>query len=37
MQLYPGKAAGSVEGLFSCGKNFNGGVLKVTGTVLIVR
>ena len=31
VQLYPNKG-GFVEGSFSCGQNFNGGVLKVTGT-----
>jgi hypothetical protein len=32
MQLYP-SAGGVVEGSFSCGQNFNDGVLKVTGTM----
>jgi hypothetical protein len=36
MQLYPGKG-GVVEGRFGCGKNFNGGELKVTGTMTQVR
>jgi hypothetical protein len=36
VQLYPSKG-GVVEGRFSCGKNFNGGELKVTGTMTQLR
>ncbi len=36
VQLYPSKG-GVVEGRFSCGQNFNGGELKVTGTMTQVR
>jgi hypothetical protein len=36
MQLYPSKG-GVVEGTIFCGKNFNGGELKVTGTMTQVR
>jgi hypothetical protein len=36
MQLYPTKG-GVVEGNIGCGKNFNGGVLKVSGTMTQVR
>jgi hypothetical protein len=36
LQLYPSKG-GVVEGRFSCGKNFNGGELKVTGTMTQLR
>jgi hypothetical protein len=36
MQLYASKG-GVVEGTIGCGKNFNGGVLKVTGTMTQVR
>lgn len=36
LQVYPGKA-GAVEGTILCGKNFNGGVLRTTGTMTAVR
>jgi len=36
LQVYPSKG-GEVEGMISCGKNFNDGVLKVTGTMTRVR
>ena len=36
MQLFPSRG-GVVEGRFSCGKNFNRGELKVTGTMTQVR
>jgi hypothetical protein len=36
MQLYPSRG-GVVEGNFSCGQNFNGGTLKVTGTMTRVQ
>jgi hypothetical protein len=36
LQVYPSKG-GVVEGRFGCGKNFNGGELKVTGTMTQVR
>ncbi len=36
LQVYPSKG-GVVEGMISCGKNFNDGVLKVTGTMTRVR
>jgi hypothetical protein len=36
MQLYPSRD-GTVEGNFSCGQNFNGGTLKVTGTLTRVQ
>jgi hypothetical protein len=36
MQLYP-TSGGVVEGNFSCGQNFNGGTLKVTGTMTRVQ
>jgi hypothetical protein len=36
MQLYPSRG-GVVEGTFGCGKNFNEGVLKVTGTMTQMR
>jgi hypothetical protein len=36
MQVYPGQA-GAVEADFSCGKNFNGGALRTTGTMTAVK
>jgi hypothetical protein len=36
LQLYPNKDA-AVEGTFLCGKNFNDGALKVTGTMTQLR
>lgn len=36
MQVYP-RTGGFVEGTISCGKNFNDGVLKVSGTMTPVR
>jgi hypothetical protein len=36
LRLYPSKG-GVVEGSFDCGKNFNGGELKVAGTMTQVR
>jgi hypothetical protein len=36
LQVYPGKA-GAAEGTVLCGKNFNGGVLRTTGTMTLVR
>ena len=36
LQVFPSKG-GIVEGRFGCGKNFNGGELKVTGTMTQVR
>jgi hypothetical protein len=36
LQLYPSKG-GAVEGVFICGKNFNDGALKVTGTMTQLR
>jgi hypothetical protein len=36
VQLYPSRG-GVVEGRFSCGKNFNDGEMKVTGTMTQVR
>jgi hypothetical protein len=36
LQVYPGNG-GSVEASFTCGMNFNGGVLNVTGTMTRVR
>ena len=36
LQLYPSKG-GAVEGVFICGKNFNDGALKVTGTMKQLR
>jgi hypothetical protein len=36
LQLYP-SMGGIVEGSFVCGQNFNGGVLKVTGSMTQVR
>jgi len=36
LQVYP-KEAGAVEGNFACGKNFNGGTLRTTGTMTQVK
>jgi len=36
MQVYRDKA-GAIEANFICGKNFNGGVLRTTGTMTVVR
>jgi len=36
LQVYPGQA-GAAEGTILCGDNFNGGMLKTTGTMTIVR
>ena len=36
LQLYP-STGGAVEGTFICGSNFNGGALKVTGTMTQLR
>lgn len=37
VQLYRGASAGTVEGMFSCGKNFYDGILKVAGTMTLVK